>query len=599
MDERIKVESILNRIDALREEVAALLPEPVVVSNPEPIVAPKIQVVVKASMPEVAPPEPSAFDRFVNRVGDWFAVRGDFAPKGMTREFAVATRWLTRIGAMLLVGAMTYFLMLAINRGWIGPAQRVYGLMFWGLVGTVGGTWIKLRCANYTILGEVFAALGLVALYLSFGLGHRYFSPPVIGSHVAAFLGLAAATVTAGVLSVRLRSLTIAALALVGGFLVPSIARFDSADVFLAVYLAMLTLGASAIAYLRCWSPLSFAALVAAFQIGTYNFGYPVEVVYNTVLLGQSIALTMLGTRRRLSGENGFCWAFVCLASLVWLIDLLRLSPNDPLVFWLWIAAGSLAALAFGVRRWNWAAGKGVPVLHSWAVLYAVIALAIKLCETAAFDWMMPIFALVAVLLGELGLRFKERTLEVFSLILSAILSLAFVGVAVNFYDSTYVYYLFRNGGFLSEIGLRAQNLLPVVAELSFVAIRICAVGSWTAGLRRFVLAVASLFLFVYVSAESGWIGRLYLPTLKTGLMTIVWASTALGLLSLGIVRRIKPIRFVGLGLLCLSVVKILLVDTSSLATAGRVGVFAAVGVLLIVGAFLYLRFRSLFENHK
>ena len=47
---------------------------------------------------------------------------------------------------------------------------------------------------------------------------------------------------------------------------------------------------------------------------------------------------------------------------------------------------------------------------------------------------------------------------------------------------------------------------------------------------------------------------------------------------------------------LALSVAKLLFVDTASLATPGRVGVFAAVGVLLIAGAFLYLKFKPLFE---
>ena len=55
--------------------------------------------------------------------------------------------------------------------------------------------------------------------------------------------------------------------------------------------------------------------------------------------------------------------------------------------------------------------------------------------------------------------------------------------------------------------------------------------------------------------------------------------------------------RLVGLGVLAASVVKLLVFDTARLATPGRVGVFAAVGVLLIAGAFLYLKFKSAFEE--
>ena len=76
-----------------------------------------------------------------------------------------------------------------------------------------------------------------------------------------------------------------------------------------------------------------------------------------------------------------------------------------------------------------------------------------------------------------------------------------------------------------------------------------------------------------------------------------MWSAIASAFLSAGIVRRIRAARHVGLGLLAASVVKLLLFDTSTLATPGRVGVFAAVGVLLIAGAFLYLKFKSRFED--
>ncbi len=61
---------------------------------------------------------------------------------------------------------------------WIGPAQCVYVMMFW----------------------DVVAALGLVALYLAFVIGHRYFSLPVIESFSVAFAGLVA------VVSLRFKS---------------------------------------------------------------------------------------------------------------------------------------------------------------------------------------------------------------------------------------------------------------------------------------------------------------------------------------------------------------------------------------------------------
>ena len=114
-------------------------PEPVPVSAPmaEPIPEPLPEAAL-----EPVEPEMGVFDIFWAKFEDWFCVRGDFAPKGTTREFAVATRWLTRVGAVLLVGAIAYFLVLAIDKGWIGPVQRVYGMMAWGVIGTAFGTWL-------------------------------------------------------------------------------------------------------------------------------------------------------------------------------------------------------------------------------------------------------------------------------------------------------------------------------------------------------------------------------------------------------------------------------------------------------------------------
>ena len=101
------------------------------------------------------------------------------------------------------------------------------------------------------------------------------------------------------------------------------------------------------------------------------------------------------------------------------------------------------------------------------------------------------------------------------------------------------------------------------------------------------------------MTVESHFFGREFLPFLRGGFVTVVWAIVASALLATGIVRRVKTVRLWGLGLLAVSVVKLLFLDTASLATPGRVGVFAAVGVLLIAGAFLYLKFKSFFEEEK
>ena len=138
MQDEFKINRILAQLEDIKREVKSMLPAPKPISDTQPASKPEHPPVSSAKvavapLPELSPVrpacvcEPTAIDRFWKMVEDWICVRGDFAPKGVTREFAVATRWLTRVGAVLLVGAIAYFLMLAIDKGWIGPAQRVYG----------------------------------------------------------------------------------------------------------------------------------------------------------------------------------------------------------------------------------------------------------------------------------------------------------------------------------------------------------------------------------------------------------------------------------------------------------------------------------------
>ena len=586
------------------EEAKAVAKEVTEVRAPKPVAEcrpPSVEAV--APVPVAAPQPLTAMEVFWMKIEDWLAVRGAFAPKGVTHEFAFATRWLVRVGALLLVGAIAYFLMLAIDRGWIGPVQRVYGMMAWGVVGTVFGTWLKLKSERYAILGEVCAALGLVAAYLSFGLGHRYFNPPVIASSYTAFAGLFTATLVAGVLSVRLRSLMIACLGLVGGFLVPMICSFTSHDVQLHVYLLLLSLGACAVAHFRGWALYAFAAIAVSFAFSQVKCGSCANcdgtVSYLFHAFGFALALAT-AVRASVRGDNvktrPFYWIPAVLAGIFCLCKMDVIVENHfawrgacALGRFGWATA--LAALAFFSRRRNWG---GTPALIVLSCACAAFALG-----SACIDWwkvdnatVALLFCLFAAILAELGARSGERSLQVLALMATAAMS--FVGFCL------FVAAVGKGGGGYAQNLLdRIQYLWPVPALVAFVGCRIGRDAFWRQGLplRPFACTVAAVMAFVVVTEESHFFGKEYLPALRGGFVTIVWAVMASTALAVGIVRRIRVSRLAGLWILALSVGKLLLLDTASLATPGRVGVFAAVGALLIAGAFLYLKFKPFFEE--
>ena len=576
------------------------MPESVLESVPELEPVPELESAPESmNQPVVCDePEMSVFDIFWAKFEDWFCVRGDFAPKGTTREFAVATRWLTRVGAVLLVGAIAYFLVLAIDKGWIGPVQRVYGMMAWGVIGTAFGTWLKSKSERYAILGEVCAAVGLVALYLSFGLGHRYFKPPVIASGCTAFAGLFVATIAAGALSVRLKSLMIAGLALVGGFLVPAICSFTGHDVQLHLYLALLSLGACAVVHFRGWTPYVFAAigLSLVFSQGLFptGAGLNASVAYAFYVFEFTLAVAVAASYVKSTPGRLVGWAAVALVVVFVLVKTAMLvsarctwrgaSALNELSW-----AGALAALAVGSRRRAWG---GTPVFIVFSCICAAFALA-----SACIDWwcvngatVVFLFCLFAALLAELGARCEERALQVLAVVATFVMLFVGFGWFVSCGNC-------GGGGYAGKLVDRMQCLWPVPALVAFVGWRLGERAFWIGWLRNVSFGSAAALAFTVVTLESSLFGHEFLPVLRGGFVTITWAVVASALLAAGIVRRVKVARLVGLGVLALSVAKLLFVDTSSLATPARVGVFAAVGVLLIAGAFLYLKFKPLFEE--
>ena len=587
------------------KKVAVAAPSPV--ANPQvapsPVVKPPASPRDNSSAPvRKVSYEPTAVDLFWMRVEDWLAVRGDFAPKGMTHEFAFATRWLVRIGVALIVGAIIYFVKLSIDRGWMGPTGRVAATLFWGMVGCVGGSWL-VKKEKYSLIGHAIAALGVVALYLGFGLGHRFFDPPVIASPVFAFAALAGVTLFAGVMAVYLRSPHIAVMGLIGGYLVPVIAGRDSGfPLGLDLYLLVLNLGAFYVSRKRLWSALDFLASMLAvvmcfiWSASHPNSGGQSAVLVNLAFLSVVHALYMtgviVGAKTRGKVGNAVAWAGLCVnavAYFAWLAAVFRESFSSRYagLILLGLVAAYLAVATLAIRR-GWADRATVNIL----LVFALVFLAIVPLLLFDHPWCIVSWAALAVAASEAEARSGERILGVLSYLL-----LIVAGAGGLFYYAPLAYcerpvYKLTEltaAAYFKEFVLRLVRLwsLPVAAALIARRVKVGA------------LAVAALMVaFLFFTGEARIFGYAFLPALKMGTVSVAWLLAAFAGLWAGIVRRSRATRITALSLLGVSVVKVLLMDTAHLATPARVALFALAGVLLIVGAFLYMKFKERFEDH-
>jgi uncharacterized membrane protein len=76
--------------------------------------------------------------------------------------------------------------------------------------------------------------------------------------------------------------------------------------------------------------------------------------------------------------------------------------------------------------------------------------------------------------------------------------------------------------------------------------------------------------------------------------LSVAWALYGTALVIVGIQRRYAPLRYLAIALLLLTVAKVFLVDLSELGGIYRIIGFMGLGLCLLLGAWLYQRFRGI-----
>lgn len=251
-------------------------------------------------------------------------------PKAPAKPFN-ATVLVAALGAGIFLLGAIFFLLLAIQRGWIGPELRVLlGLLVGGGFAAVGA---KQLLAEQRGLGVSLLLAGLGTLLFTFwagaGLYHLY--PMQLG-----FLGAAAVALVAGGLAARTHSEGALAVALVCGFLAPPIfSTGGHHEVALTVYLLVLVGAAASIPYLAGigarWGFTRWLVIVWAWAY--LGFAGAEHLREDAGLL----ALLML-THLALSGV----W--------IWLPGQREPRPSSPTLLWFSV---SLAAMGLSAAYWR------------------------------------------------------------------------------------------------------------------------------------------------------------------------------------------------------------------------------------------------------
>lgn len=572
------IDILFSRIQTLEAEIALLKGEP----------APAVTAVHATESPS---PRPEHADMSARP-----------APGNTSIENAIGTRWIGRIGILAILFGVVFFLKYSFDNKLIGEAGRVMLGIFWGAAFIGIGEYLQEK-KGLSLYGQMLSGGGLgilyLALYAAFALYHLIPAPLAMAAMVAV-------TTTGMTLSIRYSTYSLAAIALLGGFLTPlMLSTGQNQPVTLFGYILILDLGVLLLMRFRCWPSLVAASLAGTaliylgwhaeyFTAGQRWTGFAVISLFFAFYTLYALVSRLYSEREETRSDQIIIFGSAAFFLLAFI------SQQDISS---WTVKGftlALAGLEIGlaelVRRRAPAARLSVACFAAASVIVTVVATFVALEQR----WILPALAAEMAALCWIGLRLDIPGLRRASYVLGL---LALFRFADDIHLSLEPFQRFTpllNSRFLA-CGVAIAGFYCVCYWVARQPERLEAAERHVLGASFIITQILSLALlssevhdfFRYRSPALllDWTARHYAYQLS---LSILWALYASLLTGFGIARRIRGARILGMLLLGITILKVFFVDLSSLQTLYRMASFIVLGLVLLAVSYSYNRFRTM-----
>jgi len=518
-------------------------------------IAPKLNNKEASVVKEVVPSEPTLMSKFI----EW-----------------CKTDWLMKLGAFLLLLALGWFVTYAFVNNWVGPMGRIALGILVGAGIMVAGNFVvpKKRAAGQVlvVLGGVMILLTIFVARITYG----YFTP------IIALAMMSIVVIGMAIIAVAHNTKSVAILALLGGAIVPILAKSSQLD-FLVIlpYIAVLNLGTVLVATFRGWREMIILSLIVT---GLYSFttfpnleasgGLHLVWIFMALFFGLFFVSNIFAIikTRIVEHVDLFISAINGLLLLYWIYEFV---PKESAS----LILSGLVLLLVGISYVLTKLGGLKSILYvnsGLAILFLGAATAFEL-KGEILVIAFAIEALVIVALSAYALR-DSRLAQMVSSVQLIPIAMAVPSILnVNWVKEP----LFNKHFFLLLVVI--FSLAGTVAILKYTQ-----TSEQKKPLINFYGVVAGIFAIALI-----WFSSHNLfdsVNLARGIALVTYSIVGAVLLFYGTYLQNKTQRIIGGSLLAGVVIRLLFVEVWSMSLVGRIIVFVAIGILLVSTAFFQKR---------
>lgn len=515
-------------------------------------------------------------------------------------------RVLAWVGGLATLLGLVFLMRSAVDSSWFTEEVRAL-LAAVGSLSLLGfGVWLHERKGNLE-LGRLLAAVAIPGLYATTVVATQTYDliPPVLGLEAAALIGVAGVAI-----AVRWSSMLVGSVGILGALAAPIMVGSISEGGSIAFVAVALAAGVGVLLWQR-WDWLALGAFaVSAYQLVAW-------IVESGFITFEGEADPSQPVPLVLAVLVGF-WLLYAAAAFGYELRS-RSEERLPVSSWLLLLCSSLFIVCAGA----------VVIGSDWD-------------STLGLDAWIFGFAAAHLLLGGAAIRFGVHR-EIGSLLVGGGIGLAAFGIANAFDGPTVVAtwaaaaaalaylstrvdaapapalsdarrLLLAACGFL---GLAIAHVLVVEAPPAAIAEGVADLGSSLVAVASCAIAALACWHFgryvdrriATVAGFAGAIGFVYLGSvliidaigadeggeareIGQSWLSAFWAAAGLGAVIVGMVRRSVNVRLGGLALLALVIGKVWTYDLAELEELPRALSFVALGLLLLISAFAYQRFK-------